>query len=117
MGLQRRNLERVERTIPVTYGDETFDVTYRPGVISANDIDDISHEVGEDNPHHAIAVSLARVLVWWDVQDGDDDVKPTADNLMGFPLTLLRTVQHAIAVDCEPGGKGSSSAGGGRRAR
>ena len=104
MGIQRRDLEKQERTIPVTYGESTFDVTYRPGALSVNDIDDIADEVGEDNPHHALAVSLSRVLVWWDVQDGTDDVAPTDENLRTFPITMLSAVRDAVAEDSKPGG-------------
>lgn len=116
MGIQRRDLERQERTISVTYGDETFDVRYRPGALSVNDIDDIQDEVGEDNPHHALAVTLSRVMVWWDVLDGDENVLPTDANLRDFPITMLGAVRDAIQEDQKPGGSKPSGGGGRRRA-
>ena len=49
---------------------------------------------------------LAPIVEWWDVLDDDDQrIPPTAENMRAFPLNFLLAIMRAITEDSKPEGQ------------
>lgn len=106
MAVSLKALKGGEKVIPVTYGDETFDVAYLPGEFTGDllatvaDTDETKATAALD----AMLALLLPVLVRWDIEDENGENLPiTSASLRAVPLAVLRAILGAIQEDSRPG--------------
>lgn len=106
MAVTLKALKGSDRTVPVTYNGETFDVAYRPGEFTGDLLANLS-DVDESRADAAVKVMvsiLLPVLSWWDVEDEQGQRLPiTQQTLQAMPLAVLGAILQAVKVDNTPG--------------
>lgn len=85
---------------------EVVAFAYRPNEFTMEMADDIQ-EAAEKEDLSAVSAMLAPIVEWWDVLDDDDQRIPaTAENMRRFPLNFLLKIMGAITADQDPEAKG-----------
>lgn len=77
------------RTVAVTYGEETLNVTYNRGALTPKVERELQEEASANRPGGALAKMLGKVIVGWDLQDvHPDDAELPEDHqrLVDVPL-------------------------------
>jgi len=93
------------------WDDETVAFAYKPNEFTLELAERISSEAEAENLG-MVAELLGPIVEWWDVLDEDDQRIPaTAENMKTFPLQFLVRLMGAITEAQEPGGSKDSAAG------
>lgn len=107
----------------VKFAGEDILVCYRPNVVTLELSDQIDAQGaaadealkrGEQTHHDWVTAQLEPLLEWWDVLDENDQrVEPTVENMRKFPVNFLTAVLRAITADqqVEPGESEGSDVG------
>lgn len=90
MGIRLSEIRARLRTIPVKWGDESFNVTYRLG----------ERTMGAGAGDETTRLWLSRVLESWDILDDDGTPVPVTDETVAdIPIPILNAVMAAIYGD------------------
>lgn len=93
---------RVQET-HLVWDDERVDFAYKPNEFTMELADAIATEAENENLS-MVSAMLAPIVVWWDVLDDDDErIPPSAENMRQFPLNFLLAIMKAITEDQKPG--------------
>lgn len=85
---------------------ERVDFAYKPNEFTMELADEIAVQAEQENLS-MVAAMLAPIVVWWDVLDDEDERIPaTAENMRRFPLNFLLRIMEAITKDQDPESKG-----------
>jgi hypothetical protein len=114
MGIERRKLDGIVRSISVDYFGETVVVTYRPGLMTPQRAAELARarqqaEDDETDREASVSVELAtrlsEIMVNWDVMEDGEPLLPSKENLMTFGNALLVHIATAIGQDQTPNAK------------
>ena len=89
---------QAQRTVRVTVEGEVFAVTYNIEGLSLADLRQLT-DAGEQTD---IARYLARIIVEWELFDGDEQVPITVETLEAMPLALVKAISEAVFADIAP---------------
>lgn len=85
---------------------ESVDFAYKPNEFTMELADQIEKEA-EDENLSMVAAMLAPLIIWWDVLDDEDErIPPSPENMRRFPLPFLLKIMEAITADQNPEAKG-----------
>lgn len=87
-----------------TFMGETLNFKYRPALITADAVDLLTSAQDVST----MGKFFAELIVSWDLTKAGEPVPVSAEQLMGLPLHLLRSISNAIIEDVPQGegGKG-----------
>lgn len=86
----------------LNWDGEEVAFAYKPNEFTMEMADDIAAKA-EAEDLGGVAAMLAPIVVWWDVLDDDDQrIPPTAENMRRFPLNFLTKIMGAITEDADP---------------
>lgn len=118
MGIERKKLAGILRTVPVDYFGEQLSVTYKPAQMTpqrsaqlaqareeAEEAEGDSALGAEAQAGALLAERLADALVSWDVMEDGQPLPPTKENLMTFANALLVHIAGALGEDQAPNRK------------
>lgn len=81
---------------------EVVDFAYKPNEFTMELADEIAAAAEAENMN-AVSAMLAPIIVWWDVLDDQDQrIEPTTENMRQFPLNFLVKIMGAITTDQDP---------------
>jgi hypothetical protein len=99
MGVRLSELKAKTRTVVVEYDDNKIEMAYRPHVYTM----DLADAVDAAEDSQVVATLLSPIVEWWDVLDDHDQrIPPTVENMRQFPLPLLNAVMDAVNADARP---------------
>jgi len=85
---------------------EVVDFAYKPNEFTMELADEIQAAAEAENMN-AVSAMLSPIIVWWDVLDDDDQrIPPTAEQMRKFPLNFLVRIMGAITDDQNPESEG-----------
>lgn len=85
---------------------ERVDFAYKPNEFTMELADEIQVAAEQENLS-MVSAMLSPIIVWWDVLDDDDQrIAPSAENMKRFPLNFLLRIMEAITKDQDPEAKG-----------
>lgn len=118
MGIQRKALAAITRTVKVEYFDDFLTVTYKPDEISPakleaiarerkeeQDADDYDENFAAADNSKDLARLLSKAIVHWDMLDEEEMSPLTLENLITFSNALLIAIRDAISEDMGPKAK------------
>lgn len=106
MGVRLNDMLGTVKETTVEYDDEKIALAYRPNAFTM-EVNDKVNEAAERNDLSVVAATLEPVVEWWDVLDDEDQRIPaTAENMRRFPLPFLMAVMDAVGQDARPEPKG-----------
>ena len=111
MSIRVSNLSRNTRETTVTYDGETAAVTYRPGSVTPNMLDEM--QANKENAG-ALVNLIRRCVSQWDVlQDDGKQMPPDSPAVGDLPVAFLNAVLTAVFEDMRPNPTtgGTSAAG------
>jgi hypothetical protein len=94
------------RTINVTFFQDNFTVTYRPGELTPQNTSAIQERIESGEAENVLIEMLATSLVSWEVVDENGEPLPVRrDTLAQMPGPLLLAIAEAIEEDARPKSK------------
>jgi hypothetical protein len=91
------------RTVNVTWQEQNFAVTYRPGVMTPRNSSEIAERVDKGEAKNVIVETLSSTLVSWEIVGETGEMLPiTQENLEKLPGGMLLGISEAIAEDMLP---------------
>lgn len=113
MPIRLSDLQKDERTCTVEYGGETCEVTYRPSGYTPLVESQLQDEAEAGKPGLALAGLLSKILIGWEVMDGEKKVPTTYNSLVNLPEAFLVAVVNKITDDVQVGREDRKNSGGG----
>ncbi len=100
MGTRVEDLVVDRRTITVTFGDRSVEVTYAPGGWS---IADNERQIKGGKDARSDSEVVERLLVEWDMTRDGEPVPPTAEGIASLPLPVVNRISWALFLDVNSG--------------
>ncbi len=101
MSIQLSELNQEIRTIEIPFGEKMLNVKYHVhGYTGEIEAEILSN--GERMPASTMARILSKILVEWDLMNGEEAYPTTEGTLAKLSLTFLTQVLTAIAQDMRP---------------
>lgn len=86
----------------VVWDDEKVDVGYRPAAITPAVLEAVN-EAAEAGNLDVMGEMLEPIVAWWDVLDDNDErIPPTKDNIKQFPVPFLMAVMEQVQEAMRP---------------
>lgn len=80
----------------LTWDGETVDFAFKPNEFTMELADQIA-QAGEAEDMNSVTALLAPMVEWWDVLDDEDErIPPTVENMRRFPLNFLLSLMDAM---------------------
>lgn len=100
MSLNLSEIRKEKRTITVEFGEESFDVTYLPNVITPEVEDEIVAQ-GDEGGSQRLREQLCAVVDDWDVKVSEKGKKVplTPDDVKQVPYSVIGAVMQAVVED------------------
>lgn len=106
MGVRLSAMKAKITEASLKWDDEDVAFAYKPNEFTMELADDIS-AAAEAEDMSTVSAMLAPIIEWWDVLDDEDErIPPTAENMRRFPLNFLLKIMGAITEDQNPESKG-----------
>lgn len=111
MALTLKNLAGKPRTVEVTWEEETAQVTFLPGKMTPEFLDEL-RATEESQGDKAVVAILSECLVTWELENEDGSpVGTDIHTLRQLPLPFLAHVLNHLQGDMGPTGEASGSFG------
>lgn len=105
MGVRLSHMKAKIKESSLTWDGEVVDFAYRPNEFTMELADQIAAEAEAENLT-SVSAMLAPIVEWWDVLDDQDQrIAPSAENMRAFPLNFLLAIMRAITEDSKPEGQ------------
>lgn len=106
MGVRLSAMKAKVTETSLEWDGETVAFAYKPNEFTMEMADQIAAAADDENLS-AVSALLAPMLVWWDVLDDEDNrIDPTAENMRAFPLNFLLSIMDAMTEDQSPEAQG-----------
>lgn len=106
MGVRLSAMKAKITEASLEWDDETVDFAYKPNEFTMELADEIA-AAAEREDMSSVSAMLAPIIVWWDVLDDQDErIAPSAENMRTFPLNFLVRIMKAITEDQDPEDEG-----------
>lgn len=105
MGVRLSAMKAKVQEAHLDWDGERVDFAYKPNEFTMELADEIS-AAAEKEDLSMVSSMLAPIIVWWDVLDDQDErIEPSPDNMRRFPLNFLLRIMDAITKDQNPQGQ------------
>lgn len=105
MGVRLSAMKAKVQETHLEWDGETVDFAYKPNEFTMELADDIS-AAAEKEDLGMVSAMLSPIIVWWDVLDDEDNrIPPTPENMRRFPLNFLLRIMNTITEDQNPQGQ------------
>lgn len=102
MGVRLSDLTSRIKEASLEYDGEQVAFAYRPHAFTMEVSDQVAEATAKDDLG-TVSALLEPIVDWWDVLDDQDQrIPPTADNMRRFPLSFLLKIMDAITADSSP---------------
>ena len=106
MGVRLSAMKAKITETSLEWDGEVVDFAYKPNEFTMELADEIQAAAEAENMN-AVSAMLSPIIVWWDVLDDDDQrIPPTAEQMRKFPLNFLVRIMGAITDDQNPESEG-----------
>jgi hypothetical protein len=106
MGVRLSAMKAKVKESHLDWDGERVDFAYKPNEFTMELADEIQAAADDENLT-MVSSMLAPIIVWWDVLDDEDQrIDATADNMRRFPLNFLLKIMGAITEDQDPESEG-----------
>lgn len=106
MGVRLSAMKAKVKESHLDWDGERVDFAYKPNEFTMELADEIQAAADDENLT-MVSAMLAPIIVWWDVLDDDDQrIEASADNMRRFPLNFLLRIMSAITEDQDPESEG-----------
>ena len=105
MGVRLSAMKAKVQETSLDWDGETVAFAYKPNEFTMELADDIA-AAAEKEDLSMVPSMLSPIIVWWDVLDDEDErIPPTPDNMKRFPLNFLLRIMNTITEDQKPEGQ------------
>lgn len=106
MGVRLSAMKAKITETDLDWDGEKVAFAYKPNEFTMEMADDIA-AAAEKEDLSSVSAMLSPILVWWDVLDDEDErIEPSAENMRRFPLNFLMRIMARITEDQDPEAKG-----------
>lgn len=106
MGVRLSAMKAKVQESHLDWDGERVDFAYKPNEFTMELADEIQAAAEKENLT-MVSSMLSPIIVWWDVLDDEDErIEPSAENMRRFPLNFLLRIMEAITKDQDPESKG-----------
>ena len=102
MGVRLSDMTSRVKETTLKYDGEEVAFAYRPNAFTM-EVSDQINVASEKDDMGTVSALLEPLVEWWDVLDDEDQrIPPTAENMRRFPLSFLLKIMDAITEDASP---------------
>lgn len=106
MAVRLSEMRAKVRETHLDWDGNRVDFAYKPNEFTMELADQIE-KAANDEDANVVSLLLSPIIVWWDVLDDDDQrLAPSPENMQRFPLNFLLAVMKAVTDDQDPEAKG-----------
>lgn len=104
MGVRLSAMKAKVQETSLDWDGESVDFAYKPNEFTMELADEIA-QAAEKEDLGMVSAMLSPIIVWWDVLDDEDQrIDPSPENMRRFPLNFLLRIMDTITKDQNPQG-------------
>ena len=112
MPITLQNLRDGTAQVAVEFEGETGTITYRPGVLTPEEIDTMDEALkGGVSANEGLVELICKLVVDWEVMDGGEKYEITPDHVRKLPIAFLGAIVQSTMKAMAPGEGGAPTGG------